>query len=808
MIAMVPLQNEFYPMNIYFAALLVIFSNITIAEPFAYVTHYADSYVSIIDLANNADITKVSVRSGSEYIVLNSSSTRAYISNTLDNTVSVIDTDAHGVINTIMVGKAPQALAITPSGNKVYVANTHNDSISVIDTTKNIVTDTLMVKNPSALAVNLEGTHIYVASGHLNTVSVFDIVTDQIINTIDVGNNPQDIAFKPMDPKVYVANHDSHTISIIDTANYKVIDTISLDTAPLAIAVHPNGKSIYVTTRDAFVVIDPASNQIVDEFLNSDKAFPLTRLAINSSGTEAYLTNPDTHQIVVFDLVNMTFKRFIDTGSQPWNISLTPDHPKIPKKIADESIVCLFNWAEDNFPYYFSAPIRSGYSTQYPYSFRYYVHTNFYLGVSATDEHVYYLPSGGNRKPIDAGLFSYWQEQAGCGAGLPTITFFTATPNPVDYNGSITLQWSSSNTIACTSNAWGTDIKAGTGSFGLTNLISNQTYSLTCSGAAGSTSRSVAVQVNPQGQVTQPVVTPAPTIASFTATPNTVDYKGSTTLQWSSSNATGCSSNAWSGSLAAAGNHVVSDLTSSKTYNLTCTGLGGTANSSVNVTVKPQVVATPAPAITSFVATPSSLDFNGSTTLQWSSSNATGCTSNAWTGSLSASGSKIISGLTGNQTYNLTCTGLGGSANSSVNITVKPRTYSIGSKGPAEGIVFYVDATGQHGLEAQPADYNVDGNASCLECKYPDGSLLHYYTWDEALIVAQSYGPGWHLPTKDELNLLYNQQSVVGGFDSLDFYWSSTEYDANYAWDQSFMDGYQGYWTKSDLDLVRAVRAF
>jgi hypothetical protein len=73
----------------------------------------------------------------------------------------------------------------------------------------------------------------------------------------------------------------------------------------------------------------------------------------------------------------------------------------------------------------------------------------------------------------------------------------------------------------------------------------------------------------------------------------------------------------------------------------------------------------------------------------------------------------------------------------------------------------------------------------------------------------------WYLPSKHELNLMYlniGQGNVlglgnVGGFANY-FYWSSTEYDNNYAWDRNFNFGFPGSSNKASSDYVRAIRAF
>jgi hypothetical protein len=65
----------------------------------------------------------------------------------------------------------------------------------------------------------------------------------------------------------------------------------------------------------------------------------------------------------------------------------------------------------------------------------------------------------------------------------------------------------------------------------------------------------------------------------------------------------------------------------------------------------------------------------------------------------------------------------------------------------------------------------------------------------------------WHLPSKDELNQLYLQQAIVGGF-SADAYWSSSEYSAASAWLQLFNLGSQTINFKTATPRVRPVRAF
>lgn len=80
--------------------------------------------------------------------------------------------------------------------------------------------------------------------------------------------------------------------------------------------------------------------------------------------------------------------------------------------------------------------------------------------------------------------------------------------------------------------------------------------------------------------------------------------------------------------------------------------------------------------------------------------------------------------------------------------------------------------------------------------------------WDDAMMYCQLLAIDdkidWRLPTKEELDYIYNSQNDFVGSD----YWSSTEYNGCYAWYQNFSNGFQYYDYKNYNRYVRAVRSF
>ena len=82
------------------------------------------------------------------------------------------------------------------------------------------------------------------------------------------------------------------------------------------------------------------------------------------------------------------------------------------------------------------------------------------------------------------------------------------------------------------------------------------------------------------------------------------------------------------------------------------------------------------------------------------------------------------------------------------------------------------------------------------------------YSWNDAIAACEALGDGWHLPTKEELNLLFSNKEKIDGFKEGD-YWSCSEYSTTGAWGQYWHSGNPGYQfnaNKTSAYYVRAVR--
>jgi len=152
-----------------------------------------------------------------------------------------------------------------------------------------------------------------------------------------------------------------------------------------------------------------------------------------------------------------------------------------------------------------------------------------------------------------------------------------------------------------------------------------------------------------------------------------------------------------------------------------------------------------------------------------------------------------------------------------------PIVLEIGMKHEG-GVIFYLDATKEHGLIAAQADqssalqwgcksYFLNGtlptigsgkaNTDTIVAQCGESSIAAKVCHD---LVLNGYND-WFLPSKDELFIMEAFRDSIGGFTGGGQYWSSTQYGITKAWSHSFGSS-AAFNEKAFTYRVRAIRKF
>jgi uncharacterized protein (TIGR02145 family) len=201
--------------------------------------------------------------------------------------------------------------------------------------------------------------------------------------------------------------------------------------------------------------------------------------------------------------------------------------------------------------------------------------------------------------------------------------------------------------------------------------------------------------------------------------------------------------------------------------------------------------------------------------------------------------SSTISGLTPNTTYYVRAfatNSVGTAYGNEVSFTTS--LFTIGDL-YLGGKIAYLDASGIHGFVCALSDqstgskwYNISSITTGATNTELETSGVYGVSKSggrkntDAIIQAQGAGTyaasicasltiggatagDWYLPSQGELNQMYINKTILGGFaTSPNAYWSSNENYMSNAFFQSLDNGYQGISDKGALWYVRAIRAF
>jgi len=319
-----------------------------------------------------------------------------------------------------------------------------------------------------------------------------------------------------------------------------------------------------------------------------------------------------------------------------------------------------------------------------------------------------------------------------------------------------------------------------------------------------------------------------PIINSFSADSPSITEGESSTLSWSVTDATTVTINNGVGSVALSGTTVVNPTTTT-TYTLTATNTAGSVTATTTVTVGSALTIT--------------YNGNGNTAGTVPVDPSSPYQSEATVTVLGNTGdlSRINDGGTSYRvtSWNIKADGSGayymeGSTfiigTSNVTLYAQWTPYALRDTGPAGGYIFYdkgIYSSGWRYLAAAPSDQSTSPTWGCYGTSISgaDGTAVGTGEQNTIDIEAGCATAGtaadicanlslggyddWFLPSKDELNLMYNNLKVfgVGGF--FDYiYWGSSEYLAISAWSQYFLNGSQGSSSKISTYQVRAIRAF
>jgi|SRR5579859_441429 len=138
----------------------------------------------------------------------------------------------------VKVGNGSEGFDVSPDGKEIWVANAQDGTISVIDVAGKRVVDTLSANVGSAnrLKFTPDGRKVFVSGLRMGSVAVVDAATRKEIKRIAVGHGAAGIQMQPDGSRVFVACTPDNYVAVIDLKSLEVTGHIDVGQEPDGLA--------------------------------------------------------------------------------------------------------------------------------------------------------------------------------------------------------------------------------------------------------------------------------------------------------------------------------------------------------------------------------------------------------------------------------------------------------------------------------------------------------------------------------------------------------------------------------------------
>src|SRR5712691_1038409 len=259
--------------------------------------------VSVIDplsgFGGSKLLTLIPLLSPGEDWVMRSDQRRLFVTSPLASQVSVIDTSSWKVLAKIDAGVKPTRIALQHDEKYLWVDNEGedeaSDGITVIDaTTSKVVAHLKTAAGPHQIAFSESDRYAFVTNKQSGTLSVIDVSRLARIKELKVGTLPTALAASPLSKAIYVINEgdgrfgfvvntQANVVYVFDVATNALLNTVPVGQAPDQVSFTRNFAYVR-SSGDEFVSMisltdlgKPGADADVTRFPAGQKATGLSR---------------------------------------------------------------------------------------------------------------------------------------------------------------------------------------------------------------------------------------------------------------------------------------------------------------------------------------------------------------------------------------------------------------------------------------------------------------------------------------------------------------------------------------------------
>lgn len=214
---------------------------------------YDSSFVYKINTKTYKIENIVQVGSVPKFLSISPDQKKLLVSNWSSGDVSVVDLATEKEIKRVSVGPAPRGIAFDTASKYAYIALMGCDKIMQLDLSdykRHIIASGLM--NPRHLCV--QHNYLYASLNGEGNVCRIDLTTYQM-KKIAVGKAPRSMALSAKKNKLFVNCYGESKVSVIDLSKFKLESEIKTSSHPIGISLNNENQQVWVSCYSGYVQV-------------------------------------------------------------------------------------------------------------------------------------------------------------------------------------------------------------------------------------------------------------------------------------------------------------------------------------------------------------------------------------------------------------------------------------------------------------------------------------------------------------------------------------------------------------------------
>lgn len=239
------------------------------------------------------------------------------------------------------------AAAVTETAtDTIAMTVTVTDGTNTVPTVINIPVSAAPIRNLAQIgaadagSVITRGTQAFVTNRTAGTVTIIDTTTFDVVRTISVGAEADDMVIKPDGTRLYVTSRANNTLTVVNTSTGAIAKQIAI-TSPTAIAINSSGSYVYVTSdAGTMTKISTMYNKSMGTVKLPAGSRP-TDIAVSPDKTKIYVissTADGRGSVALIGYTSSTSSKIADMAGTPKGLAVSADNKRLYVSSADGTV--------------------------------------------------------------------------------------------------------------------------------------------------------------------------------------------------------------------------------------------------------------------------------------------------------------------------------------------------------------------------------------------------------------------------------------------------------------------------------------